>query len=179
MRSDDAKALTEEIFSITGQKVAIDDPIVVAALVQSRLIRRAGADAAAEVLSAAGRMLAAGQGGQDTAQALRDAAAASARALRSAARRAIAEQAAAAVREDTRRAQAARVEAAGHRSALVGEAKKVFDAIQAAGSGRRLAVVVALVALVSGLAGAVVGYAAGDPTIRSMMVQRLTPTPAL
>lgn len=42
---DPRRQLANEIFHLTGQKVQIDDPIVLAALVQSKLIRQAGEDA--------------------------------------------------------------------------------------------------------------------------------------
>jgi len=46
------KSLADEIFSITGQKVETTDPIVVASLVQSRLIRQAGLDAKQNIQAA-------------------------------------------------------------------------------------------------------------------------------
>lgn len=48
----DAKNLVSEIFTLTGQKVEVDDPIVVAALIHSQLIRRAGQDAMTAIQSA-------------------------------------------------------------------------------------------------------------------------------
>lgn len=49
MTNDKRTELVGEIFSITGQKVAIDDPIITAALIQAELIREAG-EAAAGVM---------------------------------------------------------------------------------------------------------------------------------
>jgi len=45
----DAQKLVQDIFLLTGQKVDANDPIVVAALIQSALIRRAGLDAEAGI----------------------------------------------------------------------------------------------------------------------------------
>jgi hypothetical protein len=49
---DSRKALVGEIFHLTGQKVEIDDPVVVAALINSQLIRQAGEDAMFSIQSA-------------------------------------------------------------------------------------------------------------------------------
>ncbi|MFM0140599.1 hypothetical protein [Caballeronia grimmiae] len=48
-----AAKLTAEIFSLTGQKVEIDDPLVAAAMVNASIIRQAGADAAKAIAQAA------------------------------------------------------------------------------------------------------------------------------
>lgn len=48
----DTKSLVGEIFQLTGQKVEVDDPIVVAALIHSQLIRRAGQDAMTAIQAA-------------------------------------------------------------------------------------------------------------------------------
>lgn len=48
-RRKDAQALCVEIFEMTGQKLTLEDPIVVAALIQSALVRRAATDAASEL----------------------------------------------------------------------------------------------------------------------------------
>lgn len=53
----DSKNLVDEIFSLTGQKVEIDDPIVVAALLHSQLIRRAGQDAVGGIQAVMARSL--------------------------------------------------------------------------------------------------------------------------
>lgn len=45
----DTQKLVQDIFLLTGQKVEPNDPIVVAALIQSALIRRAGLDAEAGI----------------------------------------------------------------------------------------------------------------------------------
>lgn len=45
----DTQKLVQDIFLLTGQKVEANDPIVVAALIQSSLIRRAGSDAEAGI----------------------------------------------------------------------------------------------------------------------------------
>ena len=49
---DEVDELLRDIFAITGQKVTLNDPIVAAALFQSRLIKRAGGDAAAMLADA-------------------------------------------------------------------------------------------------------------------------------
>lgn len=54
----DTKNLVSEIFSLTGQKVEVDDPIVVAALIHSQLIRRAGQDAMTSIQSAVSQSVA-------------------------------------------------------------------------------------------------------------------------
>lgn len=47
METDDSmKILAEEIFALTGQKVEIFDPVIVAALFQSKLLREAHIDSA-------------------------------------------------------------------------------------------------------------------------------------
>jgi len=46
---DEAKKLVGEIFLETGQKVGVDDPIVVVAFLHSKLMRRAGQDAQAAI----------------------------------------------------------------------------------------------------------------------------------
>jgi len=51
------KSLVGEIFQLTGQKVEADDPIVVAALIHSQLIRRAGQDAMTAIQSAVDKAL--------------------------------------------------------------------------------------------------------------------------
>lgn len=53
-----AKGLVGEIFELTGQKVEPHDPIVVAALIHSQLIRRAGQDAISGIQSAVAQSLA-------------------------------------------------------------------------------------------------------------------------
>jgi hypothetical protein len=55
--TQDSKSLVDEIFSLTGQKVQIDDPIVVAALLHSQLIRRAGQDAVGGIQAVMSRSL--------------------------------------------------------------------------------------------------------------------------
>lgn len=55
--TSDSKSLVTEIFQMTGQKVELDDPIVVAALVHSQLIRRAGHDAMTAIQSAVDKIL--------------------------------------------------------------------------------------------------------------------------
>lgn len=50
---DEVKALLQEIFARTGQKVQADDPLVAAALIHSTLLRRAGHDAARAIERAA------------------------------------------------------------------------------------------------------------------------------
>lgn len=45
-RSSDIDALLLDIFNVTGNKVTKDDPILVAALIQSSLVKQAGNDAA-------------------------------------------------------------------------------------------------------------------------------------
>ena len=52
MNPEEQKHLVGEIFNLTGQKVEVDDPIVVAALIHSQLIRRAGQDAMQSIQSA-------------------------------------------------------------------------------------------------------------------------------
>lgn len=46
-------ALIVEVFELTGQKLTLDDPVLVAALLQSELIKRAGGDAALMLREAA------------------------------------------------------------------------------------------------------------------------------
>lgn len=53
--NNEVAQLVLEIFQFTGQKVEIDDPIVVAALIQSQMIRRAGREAVADIEAAVGR----------------------------------------------------------------------------------------------------------------------------
>lgn len=55
--SSELKELVGEIFQLTGQKVGFDDPIVVAALIHSQLIRRAGHDAMTSIQSAVDKVL--------------------------------------------------------------------------------------------------------------------------
>lgn len=50
--TDSRKELVGEIFRLTGQKVDIDDPVVVAALINAQLIRQAGEDAMFSIQSA-------------------------------------------------------------------------------------------------------------------------------
>lgn len=49
MKKEKRTDLIDEIFSITGQKVAADDPIITAALFQSAVILEAGASVASEL----------------------------------------------------------------------------------------------------------------------------------
>jgi hypothetical protein len=46
-RADKLEALCAEVYRLTGQKLTVDDPILLAALFQSELINKAGEDAAA------------------------------------------------------------------------------------------------------------------------------------
>lgn len=46
-------ALIVEVFELTGQKLTLDDPVLVAALLQSELVRKAGDDAASMLRDAA------------------------------------------------------------------------------------------------------------------------------
>lgn len=50
--TDSRKELVGEIFRLTGQKVDVDDPVVVAALINAQLIRQAGEDAMFSIQSA-------------------------------------------------------------------------------------------------------------------------------
>ncbi len=45
----EVKSLVTEIFEVTGQKVEVNDPVVVAALMHSQIIKRAGNEAAAAI----------------------------------------------------------------------------------------------------------------------------------
>lgn len=51
-KSEPLSALLVEVFEMTGQKLTVDDPLVVAALVQSSLVKRAGDHAAASLQDA-------------------------------------------------------------------------------------------------------------------------------
>lgn len=51
-KANEIQALLKDVFALTGQKVTIDDPILVAALIQSSLVKRAGADAATSLQNA-------------------------------------------------------------------------------------------------------------------------------
>lgn len=55
--TDSRKELVGEIFRLTGQKVDIDDPIVVAALINAQLIRQAGEDAMFSIQSAVDQVI--------------------------------------------------------------------------------------------------------------------------
>ncbi|MDR5740075.1 hypothetical protein [Caballeronia sp. LZ016] len=52
MDESDVRNLVGEIFELTGQKVEVSDPIVSAALIQSEMLRKAGAEAAASITAA-------------------------------------------------------------------------------------------------------------------------------
>lgn len=178
MQRDDLRTLAHEIFVLSGQKVTTDDPVVVAALMQSQLVRQAGADVMSGIQAVGQELLTTGRlDAQSASQAMRDAAAASARALRRAAKQAIDAQTAASAFEERKRVQAARVEAANLRSALLVETKEVLRAVREAGTARKLVVLATSVALVSGLLGAAVGFALGDPTVRIRLMQTWTGAP--
>ncbi len=57
-RTQTLDALLVEIFELTGYKVTIDDPILIAALFQSNLVKRAGDDAANSLQNAAVKIVA-------------------------------------------------------------------------------------------------------------------------
>lgn len=53
MQENKLAALIVEVFELTGQKLTLDDPVLVAALLQSELVRKAGDDAASMLRDAA------------------------------------------------------------------------------------------------------------------------------
>jgi hypothetical protein len=57
-RASEVEELLVNIFELTGQKVTLDDPVVVAALLQSALLKRAGSEAAALVTDATVKVVA-------------------------------------------------------------------------------------------------------------------------
>jgi hypothetical protein len=57
-KDESLHALLVEIFEVTGHKVTLDDPVVAAALLQSKLLRRAGDDAAVSLREAVVKVVA-------------------------------------------------------------------------------------------------------------------------
>lgn len=57
-RANEVEELLGNIFELTGQKVTLNDPVVAAALLQSRLVKRAGSEATAALTNAAAKMVA-------------------------------------------------------------------------------------------------------------------------